>query len=188
VGVETLGREHVVPGESYVVMSNHQSHFDIPILFQALGIPIRMVAKKELFRIPIMGSAMHYAGFVSVDRARHARALRSLAEARRKMEADGTSVWIAPEGTRSADGVLGKFKRGGFHLAIDAGLRILPVVVDGSLHVHRAGDSEVHKDQTVRVRILAPLDAPAYGRARVRDLMADARQAIAGGLSAATSA
>src|SRR4051794_9594774 len=57
VRVETEGHEHIVPGESYVVMSNHQSHFDVPVLFQALGIPLRMVAKRELFRIPIMGPA-----------------------------------------------------------------------------------------------------------------------------------
>ena len=60
--IETLGREHIEPGKSYVVMSNHQSHYDIPVMFQSLGLSIRMVAKKELFRIPIMGGGMHGAG------------------------------------------------------------------------------------------------------------------------------
>lgn len=180
--VHTVGRENVVTGENYVVMSNHQSHFDIPIIFQAVGIPVRMVAKQELFRIPVMGSAMHYAGFVPVDRARHSRAMRSLNQARERLERDGTSVWIAPEGTRSLDGVLGTFKRGGFHLAMDAGLRILPVAVDGSLHVHRAKELEVHKGRNVRVAIQPPIDAASYGRERVRALMAAVRTSIAGGL------
>ena len=95
VNVITQGREHVQPGESYVVMSNHQSHFDIPVVFQALGIPMRMVAKKELFRIPVMGPAMRYSGFVEVDRARRTRAVKSLSAARERMTRDGTSVWIA---------------------------------------------------------------------------------------------
>ena len=182
VTVETRGREHLVGNESFVVMSNHQSHFDIPVVFQALGIPVRMVAKRELFKIPIMGPAMRYSGFVEVDRARHTKAMRSLNAARERLLADQTSVWIAPEGTRSLDGSLGKFKRGGFNLAIDAGLRILPVCVDGTLRVHRAKDNKVHKDQTVRVVIRPPIDAPSYGRARAEELVRAVRESIEEGL------
>jgi 1-acyl-sn-glycerol-3-phosphate acyltransferase len=178
VNVLTVGREHITPGESYVVMSNHQSHFDIPVIFQALGIPMRMVAKKELFRIPVMGPAMRYSGFVEVDRARSTRAMRSLSAARERLNQDRTSVWIAPEGTRSTTGELGKFKRGGFHLAIDAGLRILPVVVDGSLRIHRAGETHVHKHQTVGVTIRPPIDAPGFGRARTEGLIEAVRATI----------
>jgi 1-acyl-sn-glycerol-3-phosphate acyltransferase len=178
VNVLTVGREHITPGESYVVMSNHQSHFDIPVVFQALGIPMRMVAKHELFRIPVMGPAMRYSGFIEVDRARRARAVRSLAAARERLERDRTSVWIAPEGTRSTSGELGKFKRGGFHLAIDAGLRILPVAVDGSLRIHRAGERRVHKHQTVGVTIRPPIDSAAFGRARTDELIEQVRSAI----------
>lgn len=185
VNVLTVGREHIQPGESYVVMSNHQSHFDIPVVFQALGIPLRMVAKKELFGIPVMGPAMRYSGFVEVDRARRTRAVKTLSAARERMTRDGTSVWIAPEGTRSASGELGKFKRGGFHLAIDAGLRILPVSVEGTLEIHRSGERRVHKDRTVRVNIRPPIDAPAYGRSRTDELVAATREAILAGLTSA---
>jgi len=182
VNVLTVGREHVTPGESYVIMSNHQSHFDVPVIFQALGIPVRMVAKKELFRIPIMGPAMRYSGFVEVDRARRTRAMRSLTAARERLQQDRTSVWIAPEGTRSTTGELGRFKRGGFQLAVDAGLRILPVVVDGSLRIHRAGERRVNKNQTVHVTVRPPIDAPSYGRERSDELMEAVRVAIASGL------
>ncbi|HWO13232.1 MAG TPA: lysophospholipid acyltransferase family protein [Polyangiaceae bacterium] len=185
VNVLTIGREHVQPGESYVVMSNHQSHFDIPVVFQALGIPLRMVAKKELFRIPVMGSAMRYSGFVEVDRARRTSAVRSLSAARERMMRDHTSVWIAPEGTRSKTGEVGKFKRGGFHLAVDAGLRILPVSVDGTLRILPSGGRQVYKNQTVNVIVRPPIDAPAYGRARTDELVATTREAILAGLPAA---
>ena len=184
VNVVTVGRENISAGESYVVMSNHQSHFDIPVVFQALGIPVRMVAKKELFRIPIMGPAMRHSGFVEVDRARRTRALKSLSAARERMTRDRTSVWIAPEGTRSTTGELGKFKRGGFQLATEAGLRILPVIVDGTLRIHRAGDRRVHKNQTVNVTIRPPIDAPAYGRERTDELLAFTREVILAGLRA----
>jgi 1-acyl-sn-glycerol-3-phosphate acyltransferase len=182
VELEISGHENVALGESYVVMSNHQSHYDIPVVFQALGIPLRMVAKKELFGIPVMGRAMRYSGFVEVDRGRHARAIRSLTSARERLEKDGTSVWIAPEGTRSKTGQLGKFKRGGFHLAIDAGLRILPVAIDGSRKVLKAKGLEVHKGQTVRVAIGAPIAAAEFGRARVGELIRSVRETIQGKL------
>lgn len=182
VEVQTTGREHIVAGESYVVMSNHQSHFDIPVVFQALQIPVRMVAKRELFGIPVMGAAMRYSGFVEVDRSRHARALRSLEAARDRLARDQTSVWIAPEGTRSLDGQLGKFKRGGFHLAMDARLRILPVAIDGSLDVHRSGETVVHKGRTVRVAIRPPVDAPRFTRDQTDALIQSVRTSILSGL------
>jgi 1-acyl-sn-glycerol-3-phosphate acyltransferase len=184
VQLEVTGQENVAHGESYVVMSNHQSHYDIPVVFQALGIPLRMVAKKELFEIPVMGRAMRYSGFVEVDRGRHAKAVRSLTSARERLEKDGTSVWIAPEGTRSQTGDLGKFKRGGFHLAIDAGLRILPVAIDGSRNVLKAKGLEVHKGQTVRVAVCPPITATDFGRARVAELIRAAHDAIVAKLPA----
>jgi 1-acyl-sn-glycerol-3-phosphate acyltransferase len=182
VNVETLGREHIVPGESFVVMSNHRSHFDIPVLLQALGIPVRMVAKRELFSIPIMGSAMRYSGFVEVDRSRRAKAVRSLSAARARLERDQTSVWIAPEGTRSVDGQLGSFKRGGFYMALDAGLRILPVSIDGTERVLRAKDTTVHKDQRVRVLIRPPVDGHEFSRGRTDQLVQVVRASISAGL------
>jgi 1-acyl-sn-glycerol-3-phosphate acyltransferase len=179
IELSVLGKEHVQSGQSYVVMSNHQSHYDIPVLFQALGISLRMVAKKELFEIPVMGSAMRYSGFVEVDRGRHAKAVRSLNRARERLERDGTSVWIAPEGTRSTTGALGAFKRGGFHLAVDAGLPILPVAIDGSRNVLKAKGLEVHKGQRVRVTVCPPVSVANLTRGRVPELIESVRGAIA---------
>src|SRR6185503_4443260 len=110
IGVE--GIEHAPLEEAFVVMSNHQSHYDIPVLFQALRPRrLRMVAKSELFRLPIWTGAMRAAGFVEVNRKNRISAMRSLDRARDAIRA-GTSIWIAPEGTRSPDGELGSFKKG----------------------------------------------------------------------------
>jgi 1-acyl-sn-glycerol-3-phosphate acyltransferase len=177
--IETQGRELIEPGRSYIVMSNHQSLYDIPVMFQSLQIPIRMVAKKELFRIPVMGGGMRGAGFIEIDRQNRHAAVRSLNEARERLLADQTSLWIAPEGTRSVDGRLGDFKRGGFHLALEAGLQILPVTIDGSLLVHRSGSSHVNKGVTVRVTVSPSVDPAAYGKQNVRELMDEVRSRIA---------
>src|SRR5262249_53057052 len=92
------GREHAGDGsEPLIVMSNHQSLFDIPVLFQAIPGKIRMVAKAELFRVPVWGRAMLAAGFIRIDRADHQQAVESLREGSASLLGRGTRVWIAPE-------------------------------------------------------------------------------------------
>lgn len=172
------GGEGLEPGEALVVMSNHQSLYDIPALYQALGIRLRMVAKKELFRVPIWSTAMRAAGFIELDRGDHQRAVESLARARQALQ-EGTSIWIAPEGTRSIDGQLGPFKQGGFHLALETGARILPVSIDGTRQVLAAHGTKVHRGKTVRVTLGDPIEAAAYGEDRRKELADAVRQAIA---------
>lgn len=176
--IETAGRQHLVPGETYVVMSNHQSHYDIPVVFQALSIPVRMVAKTELFRIPVFGRAMLDSGFIELDRSNRRRAMESLKLAGKRIREDHLSIWIAPEGTRSKDGRVAEFKTGGFHLAREAGVPILPVTLDGTMRVHRSGDSKVHRGETVQVTIHEPIHPQKYGREGVKELMAEVRTAI----------
>lgn len=168
--------------EVFVVMSNHQSVYDIPVLFHALPIQLRMVAKAELFRIPIWGQALHHSGFVAIDRGNRERAIASLALAKQRMQEDGVNIWIAPEGTRSRTGALGPFKSGGFHLALDTGLRILPVSLVGTFDILRADTVAVRRGADVRVVVHAPIDARAYGQERRAELTADVRAAIASAL------
>ncbi|NUP04607.1 MAG: 1-acyl-sn-glycerol-3-phosphate acyltransferase [Polyangiaceae bacterium] len=185
VELHVSGTENVTEGEAYVVMSNHRSYYDIPTVFCALpGGRLRMVAKKELFRVPVFGQAMLAAGFVKIDRDKRERAIHSLRESG-KLLAGGTRVWIAPEGTRSKTGELGSFKAGGFHLAIEAGVRILPLVLEGTENVMPADGVVVHKGAKVKVRILPPIDAPSYGRGGRKALMKDVRAVIAGALGQA---
>jgi len=157
IDIEVEGLEHAPLEESFVVMSNHQSHYDIPVLFQALRPRrLRMVAKKELFRLPIWRGAMRAAGFVEVNRENRVKAMRSL-EGAREAIATGTSIWIAPEGTRSPDGELGSFKKGGFHMASGAGTRILPVSIDGTRRILPAKGTRVQNGERVRVVVHEPV-------------------------------
>ncbi|MBL9024042.1 MAG: 1-acyl-sn-glycerol-3-phosphate acyltransferase [Myxococcales bacterium] len=177
VTLHVRGVENIPAGEPLVVMSNHRSYYDIPAAFVAVPGRMRMVAKKELFRVPLFGRAMAQNGFIRVDRSDRKSAVESLNESRRLL-AEGTRVWIAPEGTRSKDGRLGKFKSGGFHLALDAGARILPLVVQGTEAIMAHDSFVVHPGATVTVTILPPVDAPAYGHERRKELMADVRAAM----------
>ena len=101
IDLEVEGRQHALPGESFVIMSNHQSLYDVPVIYQTLQRRIRMVAKKELFRVPIWGRAMHRAGFICLDRQSQQRSRETLLASTDILQS-GTSIWIAPEGTRSA--------------------------------------------------------------------------------------
>jgi 1-acyl-sn-glycerol-3-phosphate acyltransferase len=166
---------------SYIVMSNHQSHFDIPILFCVWPGRLRMVAKIELFKVPIWGRAMRVAGFVPVDRSgspeARGQAQAALAEAASAI-AGGTSIWIAPEGTRSPDGRLGKFKKGGFRLALDTGTPIVPVALDGSIDIIPKKTTLIRKGARVKVTV----GPPVSGRS-VEELLAGVHGFIASHLS-----
>jgi 1-acyl-sn-glycerol-3-phosphate acyltransferase len=164
--------------ETFVVMSNHRSVYDIPVLFQAFPRTLRMVTKTELFKIPVWGPAMRAAGFIEIDRKNRARAIASLAVARARLES-GVNVWIAPEGTRSRDGTLREFKKGGFLLALETGLRILPVGLRGTEEILQSGSFDVRKGTRVEVHFGTPIDPRDYGMERRDALSAATREAIA---------
>jgi 1-acyl-sn-glycerol-3-phosphate acyltransferase len=125
------GLENIDRKQSYVVCVNHQSLLDIPVLFAALPIPIRFLAKKSLFYIPIFGWSLWAAGFIPVDRNGGKKARDSLKHAASKIR-NGRSVTVFPEGTRSPDGEIHEFKAGAFILAIESGSPVLPVVIKGT--------------------------------------------------------
>ncbi len=180
--LELEGRECQAPGQPYVVMSNHQSLYDVPVLFRVFGPDIRMVAKRELFEVPVFGGAMRAAGFIAINRADARASVRTFGEARERL-GEGTLVWIAPEGTRSPEGQVLPFKPGAFQLAIDAQVPILPVTLDGTRHVLRPGSVRSKASATVRVTIHPPVHPPAMGSspAARRALMLQVRGAIESG-------
>jgi 1-acyl-sn-glycerol-3-phosphate acyltransferase len=178
VELTVTGVENVPPGEALVVMSNHRSYYDIPTVFCAVPGRLRMVAKKELFRVPLFGTAMTAAGFVKIDRDARHKAIASL-RASERLLSEGTRVWIAPEGTRSKTGQLGEFKSGGFHMALEAGVKILPLAITGTETVMPADGVAVHRGGKVNVQILPLIDAPAYGPKGRKALAKDVRAAIA---------
>jgi 1-acyl-sn-glycerol-3-phosphate acyltransferase len=181
VGKSNLGK----PGESFLVMSNHQSLYDVPVLFHVLGSNLRMLTKTELFLVPIFGPAMKAAGFISIDRSNRERALASLALAKEKI-AGGLNVWIAPEGTRSLTGELLPFKKGGFNLALEAMVRVLPVTLSGTRDILSAKGTRSRPRAHVRATIHPPISPEPYaamGPKAGRDaLMKDVRAALESGL------
>jgi len=178
--VSVQGRENVDPKATYLVMSNHQSHYDVAVIYYVLGARIRMVAKRELFSVPVFGNAMRAAGFISVDRAS-----ASLADARRALE-EGTPIWIAPEGTRSPTGELLPFEKGGFVLAVETGTPVLPVSIAGTREVLRAKGMLSRAGVEVFVTIHPPVDprrwADKDAKAARDALSAEVRSSIASGL------
>jgi 1-acyl-sn-glycerol-3-phosphate acyltransferase len=136
VTVEARGLENVRPDQPYVFMSNHQSVWDIAGLIATLPVSWRFVAKKELTWIPFFGWALYLHGHVIVDRGNRQKAVASLERAAERVR-QGLNVVIFPEGTRSETGTMREFKSGGFHLALQAGVPILPVSVSGGRNITR---------------------------------------------------
>lgn len=154
VKVEVTSRATIDPSKPYVFMSNHASTVDIWALFVALPVSVRMIAKKQLAAIPLFGWAMWAGRFIFIDRHNAAAARRSIERAKGRISG-GESALIFPEGTRTRDGALGAFKKGGFHLAIDAGVPIVPVALSGTRESMPRG-SLLLRPGHVRVTIGSP--------------------------------
>ena len=173
IQLRVVGREHL-DGGPFLVMSNHLSHFDVPMLFAGVGGNLRMVTKTELFRIPGWGRAMRQAGFIEIDRKNRARAIASLERAKYTLKS-GINVWIAPEGTRSRDGELQAFKKGGFVLAGEMGIPILPVAIHGTHEILPPSTLRALPGGSVGIVIGEPIET--VGRER-EALMEETRAAI----------
>lgn len=150
------GREHIVPNETYIFMSNHESWMDIPAIFAAVPSSLRMVSKAGLMKMPIFGHAMADAGFIAIDRKNRQLAIRQLDEAKKRL-AEGISVWLAPEGTRTRDGTIGPFKKGGFYLSRQLGKAIMPVFIEGAKEVMAADSFIVMPNRSITVHFLEPV-------------------------------
>lgn len=131
IKIKRVGVENIPPGKSYIYISNHSSMLDILIGLAGIPSDVRFVSKKQLFQIPIFGWAMTMAGYISIDRDRSIKAMRSIEEAARKIR-DGISVILFAEGTRSKDGTIQPFKRGPFMLASKTLVPIIPVTINGA--------------------------------------------------------
>lgn len=169
VKVRVYGKKRMDAKTSYIIMSNHTSHFDIPVLLGKLDMQFRWVAKKELFAIPVFGPAMEKVGYIKIDRSNRSAAIKSLKRAK-EMLATGFSVHIFPEGTRSPDGEMRDFKKGGFMLALETGAPILPVIITGThgvLPKYRIGIDP----KPVFVEILSPIETKDYSSRNKEELM-----------------
>lgn len=170
---------------SYVFLGNHQSMFDIPLLLGTAPVQLRFAAKRSLFRIPVFGWAIRAGGFIPVDRGDRTKARATFAAAHERLQG-GTSVLLFPEGSRSLDGRIHAFERGGFLLAIKTGLPIVPVGIRGTLPVQRRGSFRIASGR-VDVRYGEPIDPAPFGvrgRAELEALVRRRLEELAGTESA----
>ena len=155
VRVTVAGLERLEPGRTYVFVSNHQSIYDIPILFWSLPYQLRIIAKESLGNFPFLGWHLRRTGHMLVDRRRPDRS-RIFGWASR-LTSNGLSLIVFPEGTRSRDGRIARFKGGGFLLALQAGLPVVPLSIVGSRHVMLKGRLATYPG-TVRLVVHDPID------------------------------
>ena len=174
VRVHVAGLERIDPSRSYVFAANHQSIYDIPIVFTSLPSQLRIVAKQSLGRIPFLGWHLHRAGHLLVDRQNPgAGIVKKMA----KLVGEHHSLIVFPEGTRSVDGTVGRFKGGSFVFALDSGMPIVPISIAGSRHVMKKGRLMVCPGE-VTLTVHEPIDTSGTGRDGVRDLAERVRDAV----------
>ncbi len=176
VTVEVTGLEHVQADGAQIFVSNHQSMFDIWAMFATLPVSLRFIAKKELSRIPVFAHAMRHAGHVFIDRTDRAQAAEAMRRAGQRMQAEGLSLGLFPEGTRSRDGSLGAFKKGSFALAIETRTTLVPIVVDGGAEI--MPDGFRLRPRPLLMYCGAPIDLSGLDAGDRDDLLARSRAEI----------
>jgi 1-acyl-sn-glycerol-3-phosphate acyltransferase len=181
VRVSVTGSERLDPDGSYMLVSNHQSAIDPPLHIAKLPVSIRFLAKKELFKFPIFGSAMRAVGMVETDRSAHASAHRAINEQVARVMGMEKSLIIYPEGTRTRDGEMKPFKKGAFRIAVDNGLPIVPLTLHGAFHVWPPG-SKICLGGRVTLVIHEPIPTEGLGREDLEDLRDRVWNQIAAGL------
>jgi len=177
VRVRVRGLEHLESGRSYVFAANHQSIYDIPIVFASIPSQLRIVAKESLGRIPFMGWHLHRAGHLLVDRRNPGT---GIVQKMRRLIREGSSLIVFPEGTRSVDGTIGRFKKGSFVVAAQAQLPIVPVTITGSRHVMKKGHVTVRPGE-VELIVHAPIPTSGLTREGIPPFAERVREIVASG-------
>lgn len=179
VRLEVHGLEKIPHGRAAIYMPNHQSNCDPPAVISILP-PVLVLAKQEFFRVPVLGTAMVYRGFIPIDRKNRGRALAAMEQAVESMKA-GNSFLAFPEGTRSPDGRLQTFKKGLFVMAIKAGALIVPVSASGARKIMPKGKFAIYPG-LVRITIHEPISTADFTVENRLELINATRQAILEGL------
>lgn len=158
--VSVDGQEHIVPGQSYVFVANHQSMFDVWLVYGWLPVIFKWLMKAELRKVPFVGTGCKAAGHIFIDRRNTKAAMESLKEVEKQL-VNGVCTVIFPEGTRSLNGEVGRFKRGAFQIAWDLGLPIIPLSLDGCYEVLPKGKPFVYH-APVHMHIGEPIDLKQF--------------------------
>jgi 1-acyl-sn-glycerol-3-phosphate acyltransferase len=183
VQLEVDGRHLIDPSRQYVFAANHLSNYDIPVMLLTAPVPIRFLAKKELFRIPLLAQAMRRIGIIETDRqassAAHARINEGVADAKRR----GHSIIVFPEGTRSDDGELADFKKGAFRIAIANDLPVVPVTIHGTWEAWPPGSKLVYPARATAT-VHEPIPTADLTLLDINDLKSRVHAAVASALPA----
>ena len=170
------GLENVETNVPRIYLTNHQSYFDIFALLAYLPVDFKFILKQELMKIPLFGFAMRRARYIGIDRENPRKAVKSINEAAKRIK-NGASVVLFPEGTRSTDGRLQEFKRGGFRLAIKSGCDVVPVAIIDSRHIVPKGSLRINRG-TIAISIGKPISVKEYSKKEMGQLMARVREAM----------
>ena len=177
IKVEVSGLDRIDPRTALIFMPNHISFLDGPLLEMLIPGAARVVLKKSILRIPVVGLGMRFVGFVPVDRKGIKGGKRSIAKAIQMVREKGYSFLIFPEGTRSRDGKLQRFRRGGFFLALETGAPIVPVTIRGTFELMPKGQKYARKG-SVCVAFHDPIPITGYTIVTLAGLMEKVREAI----------
>ena len=176
VRTEIKNKDKILKETSYIIISNHQSHYDIITLVTTLGIQFRWIIKKEILKLPIFGYALYASRNIFIDRSNTTSAIESINKGFDRLP-KGMSVMVFTEGTRSPDGQIHEFKKGGFITAVARKISILPVTVNGSRRVMRKGSFTL-KPGKIQIVIGDPIDTSGYTTDTVQKLIDKTRQTI----------
>jgi len=183
IKVRSAGRDAIDRRTPYVFMSNHLSFLDGPLLFLLIPQPVRVILKKVVFRIPVVGQGMRFVGFVPVDRKGVRGGKKSIDRAAQLMREQGYSYLIFPEGTRTRDGRTQAFKRGGFFLALESGAAIVPITVRGTYELMPRGTIFPRRGK-VDFLFHPPVPVEGYDQQNMQTLIDKVKNIIVSGLPA----
>ena len=174
LNLDVTGEHHLWSHRPAVFIFNHQSQADVVIMTRLLRRDIAGVGKKEIAKVPVLGQLMQFAGTVMIDRSNSDKAIETMNKLVDTIRVEGKSIAIAPEGTRTVSKNLAPFKKGAFHLAMKAGVPIVPIVIRNALDVSPKGDPLFHP-ATVAVEVLKPIDTSKWSASTLDDHVADVR-------------
>ncbi|MCB9222874.1 MAG: 1-acyl-sn-glycerol-3-phosphate acyltransferase [Crocinitomicaceae bacterium] len=175
--VKVIGKEKVIPGQNYLIMSNHCSYADIPTLFRSMPLLLNFIGKEELRKVPFLGFYMKMSGMIFINRSNARRSLESI-EAAAKLVKEGKNVVIFPEGTTSETGEIMPFKRGGLELAQASKSTILPVHIKGTCRIWPGSNNFNMRNGKITVTIGDPIPFEEYGQKPTKELLVELREKI----------
>jgi len=181
--LEIEGDDNIDPNRSYVVVANHLSTLDIMACLLAVPLPIRFLAKKELFRVPVLAQGMRMVGIIEVDREARGAIHTEVNRQSRELIEKGRSLIIYAEGTRPRNGVMKRFKKGAFTMAISTGLPVLPLSIHGSYEAWRPG-TPIVRGGLIRIVLDKPVETEGMTSSDTGDLRDQVREVIAGRVEA----